>query len=217
MPRFAFSVVSFALLFVHFAQAQDRTLVAEGDYSAYREQGEKILAHWKLWQLRTGEYEAIESTTKSAVITQTFRFDAAFMPIGFALKVDALPGELEQHSKVMGDFHPMSISCEYKPQELTCGTEYDGRNSTTSIPAKFPYVFLPGEFYALDFTWFLTAVIHLIEREDVKGNEVNGYTLEDNRTKGNQIDLKADGPIRLTFTGNETAVVMGKTATGRFN
>jgi hypothetical protein len=48
MPRFTFLLVSFALVLVRFAAAQDRALMAEGDYAAERKEGEKILAPYIL-------------------------------------------------------------------------------------------------------------------------------------------------------------------------
>jgi TonB family protein len=209
MLRFTFVLVSFALLFAQFAQSQDRTLIAEGDYAAHRKEGDKVLAHWKFWHLRNGEYEAIESTTRNALITQTFRFDAEFMPIGFALKFDPLPAALNQHPNVPADFQSISISCEYKLQELSCGTEYNGHNSVSSIPAKSPYVFFPGEFYPVDFIWLLTGVVNLVER-NAKENTVNVYTIGDNQRKEDEIPLIADIPIKLSFTGTETASIMAK-------
>jgi TonB family protein len=208
MLRFTFILVSFALLFAQFAQSQDRTLIAEGDYAGHRKEGDKILAHWKFWHLHNGEYEAIESTTRNALITQTFRFDAEFMPIGFALKFDPLPAASNQHPSVPADFHSMSISCEYKPDELSCGTEYNGQNSISSIPAKSPYIFFPGEFYPVDFTWFLTGVVHLVERN--AKDTVNLYTIGDEQTKEDEIPLIPDTPIKLWFTGTETASMMAK-------
>jgi len=210
MPRFTFLLLSFALVLVRSAAAQDRTLMAEGDDAAQRKEGEKVLAHWKLWHLQNGEYEAVEPTTRNALITQTFRFDAQFMPIGFALKFDPPPAASDRHPNVPADFHSMSITCAYKPQELSCETEYDGRNSVSSIPAKAPYVFFPGEFYPIDFTWLLTGIVHLVERNDAKENFVNIYTISDKQTKEDEIPLKIDSPIRLTFKGTETASVMGK-------
>ncbi len=210
MRRFTLLLASFALLFVRFAQSQDRTLIAEGDYAARRKEGEKILAHWKLWHLHNGEYDTVESTTRNALITQIFRFDAEFMPIGYALKFDPLPAASDRHPNVLADFRSMSISCDYKPQELSCGMEYDGRNSTVSIPAKSPYVFVPREFYALDFTWFLTGVVHLVERNEPKENGVNVYVMAASKTKDHEIDLTPDVPTRLTFTGTQMAAVMGK-------
>src|SRR5580700_6983709 len=42
------------------AAAQDRTLIAEGDYVAQSENGSKPVAHWKLSRLNSGEYEVTE-------------------------------------------------------------------------------------------------------------------------------------------------------------
>jgi TonB family protein len=194
------------------ALTQDSTLIAEGDYAAKGASADKILAHWKLWHLSGGEYEAVESSAKNVATTQTFRFDAQFMPIGYSLKLGPLPKAVTDRNPNAATFyHPLSVSCAYKPQELRCESDYNGRLSVASLPTKAPYVFVPGEFYSLDFTWFLTGVVQLIERNDSQDSVVNVYVMTDSETNHNGIGLKADQPIRLIFTGEESALVMGKT------
>jgi hypothetical protein len=135
------------------------------------------------------------------------------LPIGYSLDISPLSkAEINQHPDSAKLHHPMSVSCEYKVQELRCATEYDGHKSVASIGAKYPYVFFPGEFYGMDFTWFLTGVVHLLEETNVQGTPVNVYIMEDSPTnfRLGEIVLKADQPIKLSFTGEEGSTVMGK-------
>ena len=86
------------MVFTGYALPVDRTLIAEGDYAAEKENGATTLAHWKLWRAKDGEYDVIESSVKNPHITQTFRFDAEFMPIGYSLDISALSkDEISQH------------------------------------------------------------------------------------------------------------------------
>lgn len=212
MLRIALIALLFVVTFSVTAFTVDRALIAEGDYAFQKVNETKVIAHWKLWQLDDGEYEVIESSTKTPENTQIFRFDAQFMPSGYALTLGPLSkAQLDRSPAAKTFYHPMSISCDYQPQKLTCKTEYDGHSSVSAIDAKAPYVFLPGEFYSLDFTWFLTGVVHLIENQGTRDSFVNVYVLTDNEANHNSIAFKADKPIRLTFTGDETALLMGKT------
>jgi hypothetical protein len=212
MNRIAFLLL-FSVTFAGYAHSLDRTLIAEGDYTATKKDSSRTLAHWKLWQLSNGEYDVVESSAKNAHLTQTFRFDAEFLPIGYSLDISPLSqAEVNQRPDDAKIHHPMNVSCEYKVQELKCATEYDGHKSVASIAAKYPYVFFPGEFSAMDFTWFLTGVVHLLEQRNVQGNPVNTYVMEDSPTNFQlgEIVLKADEPIKLCFTGEETSTVMDK-------
>ena len=139
----------------------------------------------------------------NAPITQIFRFDAQFLPIGYVLN-------LGQNSRV-ADYSPMSISCKYETQELRCDIEYTGTKSTKSVPAKQPYVFAPEEFYGLDFAWFLTEVVQLAERSKAKETVVNVYIMTDTETE--RLALKPDTPISLVFKGEESVEALGKTQT----
>lgn len=210
MLRTAFMVVALQVALIQTALTQDRTLIAEGDYAAKRTDGDKVLAHWKLWQLSTGGYEAVESGAKYVTITQTFRFDARFMPVGYSFQLGPLPKAVTDQYPKAPTLYPMGVSCEYQPHELRCESDSNGHHSVASIPAETPYVFIPGELYSLDFTWFLTGVVHLVERNDSGDGVVNVYAMTDSDTNHNEIALKADAPIHLVFTGEENAFVMGK-------
>jgi hypothetical protein len=202
MIRIASFLLSLALLFSATAHGADRLLVAEGDYVTQKSDGVKPLAHWKLWHLGNGEYEVSESsTTTNAPITQIFHFDAKFVPTGYSL---ILAKNLTAGSG------PMSVSCKYGTRELRCDSEYKGKKTSASIPAKQPYVFAPGEFYSLDFAWFLTEIAQLAQRSKVKESAVNVYILTDSETNPDEIALTTDSPITLVLVGQETVQAMGK-------
>jgi len=184
--------------------AAERTLVAEGDYVGQTKDGGKLLAHWKLWRLGSGEFEVLESPVKDASVIQIFRFDDKFLPIGYTLKTERSPARPGQVAS------SMTVACQFKPQELQCDTEYDGHSASASIPAKQPYVFQPGEFYGLDFCWFLTGIVRLSSHS--KENEpVNVYVMTDREGHVGEISLEMDNPIKLNPEGEETAEVLGKT------
>ena len=211
MPRNALVGLLFVATFGKTAFTVDRALIAEGDYAFQKTDETKVVAHWKLWQTDSGAYEVVESSTRSPEITQIFRFDAQFMPSGYALTLGPLSGaELDRNPAAKTFYHPMSVSWDYLPQKLTCKTEYDGQSSVSAIDTNAPYVFLPGEFYSLDFTWFLTGVVHLIDHQSTRNSAVNVYVMADNGSN-HSITFKADKPIKMNFTGEETAVLMGKT------
>jgi hypothetical protein len=86
---------------------------------------------------------------------------------------------------------------------LSCEIEENGKKSATSIPAKQPYVFVPGEFYALDQTWLATGIVRLTEQNHSDDNAVNVYTMLNNKIRSGQ-------EIQLTYVGKRTANVMGK-------
>jgi hypothetical protein len=189
------------------ASAADRTLVAEGDYVA-QSNPHKPLAHWKVWHLRTGDYEVIETLAgPSRNIVQVFDFDAQFLPSGFSLTIDTRPRipttERQKLPFEAFEVYPTIISCRYNVEDLSCQTESNGKKSALSIPAKLPYVFIPGEFYALDETWLATGIVRLNERHHSEDNAINVYTMLDNK-------IRAGRAIQLTYAGKRTANVMGK-------
>lgn len=203
MTRLVPLLLSIALLFSRPAIAADRTLAAEGDYVAERDRN-KPLAHWKLWHLRNGEYDVVETLAGPSRIVSVFHFDAQFLPSGFSLTIDTRPMiSTVQRRKPPVTVHPTIISCRYSIQDLSCETDNNGKKSATSIPAKPPYVFVPGEFYALDHTWLMTGIVRLTEHNHSEDNAVNVYVMLDNK-------IHAGRPIQLTYAGKETARVMGK-------
>jgi hypothetical protein len=197
-------LLSIALLFSCPTIAADRTLAAEGDYVALSKPN-KPLAHWKLWHLRTGDYEVVEALAgPSRNIVQVFHFDAQFWPSGFSLTIDTRhPLATSERQKLPFEVYPTIISCRYIVEDLSCETESNGKKSAISISAKLPYVFVPGEFHALDQTWLATGIIRLTEQSHSEDNAVNVYTMLDNK-------LRVGQAIQLTYAGKRTANVMGK-------
>lgn len=82
--RFVFLILGLASCLGQICAAQDRTLMAEGDYVAQSEKRDKTVAHWKLSQLPSGDYEVTESFVDNPYVMQTFRFDVQFLPIGYS-------------------------------------------------------------------------------------------------------------------------------------
>jgi hypothetical protein len=203
MTRMLPLLLSITLLLSRPANGADRTLAAEGDY--VQSDRHKPLAHWKVWHLRNGDYEVVETlAVPSQNIVQVFHFDAQFLPIGFSLTIDTRPTiPTTERRKLPFEVYPTIISCRYSIQDLSCETDDNGKKSATSIPAKQPYVFVPGEFYALDHLWLMTGIVRLTEHIHSEDNAVNVYMMLDNK-------IHAGEPIQLTYAGKQTANVMGK-------
>jgi len=185
-------LLSFTLGTSQTLPATGRTLVAEGDYVAQTKTGDKPLSHWQLWHLSDGGYEVVDTNVKNASSVQIFRFDSHFLPIGYIRKLG--PVSKTQNSNV-ATLPGWTISCQYESKELSCDDQSsDGRKSTTSIAAEAPYV-VTGEFYDLDFAWFMTGIVHLASRNGTKDGVVNAYALTDG-AKAGDIGLEPDSPIR---------------------
>lgn len=211
MVRMASLLLSFALVSGQTLFAADRRLAAEGDNIARTKTGDKVLSHWQLWHLSSGEYEVIDTSAKNASSVQVFRFNSQFLPIGYAWKFG--PTSWPQFANaptLSGRTIPgQTISCQYGSKELSCTAESsEGHKSTSSIAAKTPYVFI-GEFYDLDFLWFMTGVVHLSSQEGGKDGVVNVYALT-NGPNPTDIGLKPDKPVKIVFAGEETAQVIDK-------
>jgi len=208
MMRSLILLLGFASGLGQIGAAQDRTLIAEGDYVAQGENGSKPVAHWKLSQLTSGEYEVTESFVKNPYVTQIFRFDVQFLPIGYSIAIN--PGTSAQPRP---DLHSTNLSCVYKATELACDEEYDGRKSRTSVLASEPYTVLIDEGWFADVTWLFTGVVRLMEHTGTRETLVNAYVIKDNETGG--ITLKPDRPTKLALVGEEKANVLGKMQTVR--
>lgn len=195
----------FVMLLHELVCAQGRTLLAEGDYVGLGKSGAERLLHWKLWHLDNGEYEAVDTSVRNPSATQTFRFNSQFMPIGFSKSAGPLDLSDSPFPKVPG----YEISCEYKPKELICeAISGDGTKSIQTVPAVQPYV-VAGEFYDLDFTWFMTGVVHLASSGKTSSGLVNVYALT-NGNKPAEIGLKPDKPILIVPDGDGTALILGR-------
>ncbi|MGA8212130.1 MAG: hypothetical protein WB799_00950 [Candidatus Sulfotelmatobacter sp.] len=181
-------------------------MAAEGDYIARTKTGDKLLSHWQLWRLSSGDYEVVDTSAKNASSVQIFRFDSQFLPIGYTKKFGPISVPYPNFPTIPGG----TISCQYQSAELICNAESsEGHKSTGSIAAKPPYVAI-GEFYDLDFAWFMTGVVRLASRSGTKDGVVNVYAMTDGAKVG-EIELKPDSPMKVVPTGEETVQVMGKT------
>jgi hypothetical protein len=212
MARFVLFLLGFAAAISQIATGADRTLIAEGDYVAQSEKGSKPLAHWKLSQLNSGDYEVTESFVNSPVVTQTFRFDAQFLPIGYAIKIDpASPAYAHSHPNLPTT--PAGFSCVYKGDELACDSEYEGKKSKGSVRAKQPYIVVLDEGWYADLTWLLTGAVRQMEHTGTRETTISVYVIKD--TKPDEITLDPDKPMTLAFVGEERANVMDKMQTVR--
>jgi hypothetical protein len=187
------------------------TIVAEGDYVARGKDGIKPLAHWKIWRLRNGGYEIREAPANDAAVLQIFQFNAHFMPNGYTLKTG-------RFARGTGSPRPMSVSCKYRTKELFCSLDYGGHKSTALARPRGPYVFVPGEFYSLDFCWLWTEVV----RQSLSDHrEVETYVMTDKEGHPNEIALKLDRPktddkeagVGMVSAGEETANALGESQT----
>jgi hypothetical protein len=168
--------------------------------------GDKPLAHWQLWHLSNGDYEVVDTSVKNASSVQIFRFDSQFLPIGYTKKFGPISKpEIPNFPTIPGQ----TISCQYESRELRCDAESsEGHKSTASMAATPPYVFI-GEFYDLDFAWFMTGVVRLASRNGAREGVVSVYAMT-NGAKATDIGLKSDSPMKIVFIGEETVQVMGK-------
>ncbi len=190
--------------------AQDRALLAEGDYIALTKSGSKPLSYWKLWHLNSAEFEVIDSGVRNASAIQTFRFDSQFVPSGFSIKAGDWASPDSGLARALPRYE---ISCAYKVKELTCETRSgDGPKSTKTVLAVSPYVVV-GEFYDLDFAWFLTGVVHAASSGKTRNGLVNVYAITDGKTGG--IGLEPDKPIQVISNGDGEAMALGQMQTIR--
>ena len=148
MIRMVSLFLSFALVSGQTLYSADRTLAAEGDNFARTKTGDKVLSHWQLWHLSSGEYEVIDTSAINSSTVQIFRFNSQFFPIGYTCKFG--PTSWPQFANAPTLSRRMiprqTISCQYGSKELSCTAESsEGHKSTSSIAAKTPYVFI-GEF-----------------------------------------------------------------------
>ena len=214
MMRFVLLILGFASCLGQICGAQDRILIAEGDYVAQSEKKDKKVAHWKLSQLPSGDYEVTESFVDNPYVMQIFRFNVQFLPIGYSIAINPVPG---QNARPRPDLHSASFSCVYKENEVACDAEYDGKKSRTSVPASQPYTVLLDEGWFADVTWTFTGVVRMMEHAGIKETLVNAYVIKDDPKDyvTGAIILKPDRPTKLALVGEERANVMGKMQTVR--
>jgi hypothetical protein len=210
MMRLVILLFGFASGLGQIGAAQDRTLLAEGDYVAQNENGSKPVAHWKLSQLSGGEFEVTESFVNNPYLTAIFRFDVHFLPIGYSIAINPIPSGAPPRAGL----HSTNLSCVYKASELACDGEYEGgKSERTSISVREPYMVFLDEGWFADVTWALTGVVRLMQHGGTKETLVNTYVIKDNET-GTMI-LKPEPPTKLVLVGEEKANVLGKMQTVR--
>jgi hypothetical protein len=195
-----------AILVVRAASADDRTLVAEGDYVVSMKDGFKPIDHWKLWHERDGEF-SVEAAgalpphaDAAAMLVQTFKFNRQFLPVGYSLV--AATGESEK----------IQLSCRYRSEKqmLSCDTQYEGKELSASAKARGPCVVIMSEFPGLDIPWFYASLLRIAEAtKSVNVAEVEVFVVDENES-GN-ITVKPDlHPARFTFSHKETVTIDGK-------
>lgn len=200
MSRIAQAVLTLLLL-SGLAVAGDRKLAAEGDYGLQGTGGYKAWAHWKLWHLRDGEYEVEEVDASNRGTVQVFTFDRNFLPTGFSLTINPYSKTPPPRSPGY-TFHLTAVSCRYLTTELKCETDINGKKSAISVPTSQPYVFVPGGFEALDWTWFMTGVTQLSRQKRERSKSVNVllmYNIMTSEVTG------PEGAINLSNAGEVTA------------
>lgn len=185
--------------------AQSRRLLAEGDYVLQATTGVKRLSHWKLWRVDDGKYEVVDASVRNPSSIQVFRFDSKFMPIGFSKKMGPFDPPDSRLPKLPGG----EITCEYRARELNCVTiSGDGKASKETTAAAPPYVVV-GEFYDLDFAWFMTGVVHLASRAEARDGVVKVYAITSGK-RPTEIKVVPDKPIRIIADGDESALALGR-------
>ena len=128
------ALVAFILIFSCVARAADGTLAAQGDY-VLQGRSERPWAHWKLWHLREGGYNVVETDATNSHIVQTFTFDSKFLPTGFSLTIDPyFKVRQRQNSPLIP--RPTMVSCRYHPHDLECETEINGKNQSPRLPPQ---------------------------------------------------------------------------------
>jgi len=212
MVRFVLLLLALTSGLGQIGAGQDRKLMAEGDYVAQSENGNKPIAHWRLSQLSNAEYEVTESFVNNPVVTQVFRFDAQFLPIGYSIRIDPATGPYARSHPSLPTT-PTGFSCVYKGDELACDSEYEGKKSKGSVRAKQPYIVVLDEGWYADFTWLLTGAVRQMEHTGTRETTISVYVIKD--TKPDEITLEPDKPMTLVFVGEEKANVMGKLQTVR--
>jgi len=209
MNRFLVTGLCAFVMFYHVVVcvAQDDTLLAEGDDVALTKSGPRTLSHWKLWHLNDGTYRVADLSVQNVSAIQEFRFDSKFMPVGFSKKAGPVGSPDSRFPTSTG----FDISCDYKPKELTCETVSRDRAKTTQTVAAIPPYVVAGEFYDLDFIWFMTGVVHLASEGNASSGFVNIYGLTTTGNNPMKIALKPDKPVQIVSCGDESAMELGRT------
>jgi hypothetical protein len=137
---------------------QTATSLAYGQYSAVNASGksERQLDSWRLDQDDEGNYLVKVSPgsapANGAHIEQEFGFLPKFVPMSYALKATAPAVEPGGKDRLI------HVDCRLGEKRVNCTANFEGDVSSAAVDVSPPYLFFPGEFYGLDFPWFLTGV-----------------------------------------------------------
>jgi hypothetical protein len=207
LSKLAFSCMAFAFLVAAACPclAQEKTKLAEGEYAITNGKPGNIgkaLDHWVLWKLKDQNLQ-VESRLDmpAGKAVQEFLFTPDLKPIGYSVSLYTKggPGEKDQR---------LFLSCQLLPKLIKCKEEMRGQeedNDAFELSVKeSPYAFLPGKFYALDFSWFFVELIQN-QRGDI---ERPVYALAETDSGKGKIEL--DETEKIHWIGGETVTVMGK-------
>lgn len=186
--------------------AQEKVKLAEGEYTVSKSGKPEMIGRtfdrWVLWRLKDKNVQAqIELEDVGGRLVQEFRFTPDFKPIGYALSASMKPDK-----KAGDEGNRFSLSCKLMPQFIQCGEELNGKKDACELSVKeSQYVFMPGEFYGIDLSWFFVSVIQNESRDIERASYVLG------ESGSGQPVIEPDEPLKIHFAGPDSVVIMGKT------
>ena len=185
--------------------AQEKTKLAEGEYAITNGKPESIrkaLDHWVLWKLMDGNLQVETHVDEPAGnLVQQFLYSPDLKPIGYSMSA-FIAGENGEKDQML------SLSCQLLPKLIRCNEEMQGQEEDKDAfelsMKESEYAFLPGEFYALDFSWFFVSLIQN-QRENI---ERTVYSLGETDAGRGKIEL--DETAKIQWIGANNVTVMGK-------
>lgn len=198
-----------SILFISLhAFAQAPKSLAYGQYTAVAAGGksERQLDDWTLEQDQEGNYLVKVSPgvtpANGAHIVQEFGFLPKFFPISYALKATA--PAIEPGSKERS----IHLDCKLGERRVNCTANFEGDASSAAVDVPAPYIFFPGEFYGLDFPWFLAGVANQVKTQTGATTEFTVTMLDDSKEDPLKIALNFDKKQTVSFLGREDITVL---------
>jgi hypothetical protein len=188
--------------------AQTAKSLAFGQYSAIAAGGKsgRQLDSWTLEQDDEGNYLVKVSPgtapANGAHIVQQFGFLPSFLPVSYALKATAPaiePG---------GNERSIHLDCRLGEKRVNCTADFEGNTSSAALDVAPPYLFFPGEFYGLDFPWFLTGVASQAKTEPGAATDFTVTMLDDSKEDPLKIAVKFDKKQSVAYLGREEITVL---------
>jgi hypothetical protein len=190
------------------ALAQTAKSLAYGQYTAVAAGGksERQLDDWTLEQDQEGNYLVKVSPgvapANGAHIVQEFGFLPRFLPISYALKATA--PAIEPGSKERS----IHLDCKLGEKRVNCTANFEGDASSAAVDVPTPYLFFPGEFYGLDFPWFLAGVANQAKIQTGAATEFAVTMLDDSKEDPLKIALNLDKKQTVSYMGREDITVL---------